>query len=388
VQRYTASALAFILSSFLFACSSGRQGQPANGPGGEQSADPAFDAASWEGAYYGLDVVDANTAVAFGLPDKKHGSVVLRTTDGGARWVGVLRLAAPEDDEHYAEQDLAGLDFADAQNGGALTDAGGFFTTADGGTTWTPVPTKAFAHKPVATIGEDELDLLQDLFFLDETRGWSAGSRELADGSGRPVVYRTEDGGATWKEGKVDGKVPAVDLRRVFFVDAQNGWIVGGDTDDDLESGLLLRTTDGGATWTQVPVDTKQTLTDVFFVDAQRGWLVGATEDDASGGAGPSQILATDDGGATWRPQAKVPASLYAVRFADASHGWAVGSDWKIMRTTDGGATWSEQSVQERSAGQTLTARDLGRDSFFAFVLPKAGHGWAISDVGLAEYRK
>jgi photosystem II stability/assembly factor-like uncharacterized protein len=55
-------------------------------------------------------------------------------------------------------------------------------------------------------------------------------------------------------------------------------------------------------------------------------------------------ILYSDDQGKTWG-QASVPVrvTLTSIRFADASHGWAVGNGGAILRTEDGGAHWSKQ---------------------------------------------
>jgi hypothetical protein len=68
---------------------------------------------------------------------------------------------------------------------------------------------------------------------------------------------------------------------------------------------------------------------------------------------------------------------LSAVSFPDASHGWAVGTDWVddpegpllyavILATTDGGAHWAEQHPNSGIG-------DLRGVSF-----PDAGHGWAV----------
>jgi photosystem II stability/assembly factor-like uncharacterized protein len=395
VQRYTASSIAIILSScMLLACSQGQQNKPTSQGASQQAADPVYDAASWPGTYYGLDVVDAKTAVVYGLHDKSAASVVLRTTDGGATWTGVLRVADPQSAK--SDQDIVGVDFADAKTGAAMTEGGAVFTTNDGGTTWTQADAKTlqprFQFDP-----EKEFVSFEWITFVDDTHGWAVGtggpvneSDASESSEDKPLVYLTTDGGATWSKGKVPGDVPPSTLQHVLFVDATNGWAVAGDPDDEETFGLLLHSTDGGANWKRVAVDTKQALTDVYFVDAQHGWVVGQSIDPASDTPGPSQILATSDGGATWTPQAKLPTSLYAVRFADASNGWAVGFDWKIYHTSDGGATWTEQNTQERSAGQTITAPNAAKgDSLYAaFVLPKAGHGWALSDLGIVEFKQ
>src|SRR5690606_34448929 len=59
-------------------------------------------------------------------------------------------------------------------------------------------------------------------------------------------------------------------------------------------------------------------------------------------------ILYSDDGGASWT-QAKVPTRqlLTAIYFTDAQHGWAVGHDALVLASTDGGQTRSEEHTSE-----------------------------------------
>jgi photosystem II stability/assembly factor-like uncharacterized protein len=70
-------------------------------------------------------------------------------------------------------------------------------------------------------------------------------------------------------------------------------------------------------------------LVAVQFVSAQQGWVAGA-----------DRILATSDGGQTWRTQYSGPAKLYQVDFISATRGWAVGPNG-VLATTDGGQVWT-----------------------------------------------
>ena len=58
------------------------------------------------------------------------------------------------------------------------------------------------------------------------------------------------------------------------------GWAVG-------DSGTVLMTTDGGATWKKQFVGAQSSLTQVFFVDARTGWVAGSA----------GTLLATGTGG-------------------------------------------------------------------------------------------
>lgn len=101
------------------------------------------------------------------------------------------------------------------------------------------------------------------------------------------------------------------------------------------ERGLILRSDDGGRTWTQAPVPASAGLTAVYFADAKNGWAVGHVE----------TILRTTDGGDSWElvhfdPENAQP--LLDVCFSDASHGVAVGAYGIVYVTADGGAVWSQ----------------------------------------------
>ena len=68
----------------------------------------------------------------------------------------------------------------------------------------------------------------------------------------------------------------------VSFTDANNGTAVGSD-------GLILRTTDGGANWTNQTSGTTSFLNDVSFTDTNNGTAVGEN----------GTILRTTNGGTT-----------------------------------------------------------------------------------------
>lgn len=104
------------------------------------------------------------------------------------------------------------------------------------------------------------------------------------------------------------------------------------------EHGVVLLT-DGAQAPRQakaVPLDA--TLTAVTFADASHGWAVGHW----------GAILATDDGGEHWKLQRLAldeDRPLFAVHFFDARHGVAVGL-WSLMLTTDdSGATWTARTL-------------------------------------------
>jgi len=137
----------------------------------------------------------------------------------------------------------------------------------------------------------------------------------------------------------------------------------------------------------------ERTLLGVSFPTATAGYAVGDQ----------GVILATTDGGATWKEQASgVPGidptcntgpggepiestctnALFDVDFVDATTGWAVGSDGIVLHTGDGGTTWARQplpsldSIAGLGPGPGGTdLRPSGWDDLFSvsFPDPRAG---------------
>lgn len=99
------------------------------------------------------------------------------------------------------------------------------------------------------------------------------------------------------------------------------------------DRGVVLLSGDGKA-WEQVAVPVHATLTAVSFADATHGWVVGH---DAA-------ILHTADGGRTWQLQHFAPEDskpLLSVLALDAQRAYAVGAYGLFLGTTDGGASWA-----------------------------------------------
>ncbi|HEV3029908.1 MAG TPA: YCF48-related protein, partial [Planctomycetota bacterium] len=106
-----------------------------------------------------------------------------------------------------------------------------------------------------------------------------------------------------WQNPRPQGNL----LMSIAFANSTDGWAVG-------YSGALLRTVDGGTTWTPQPDGGSTDLQGVAVIKGtKQGWIVG------SGG----RILHTTDG-ATWTLQnSGVTQQLLGVTFADVLTGWA-----------------------------------------------------------------
>ncbi len=203
------------------------------------------------------------------------------------------------------------------------------------------------------------------------------------------VVLRTTDGGQNWTEFRVQTsgmKVPV--LNAIHFVNPNLGWVVGATQEGAANAGVVLKTTDGGETWAASKLAFKQIPTSIFFADENNGWMGGATTpiDDIEDSS-PSDILATTDGGATWRSQRHVSVTINDVFFLDKMNGWAGGTKGAIYHTTDGGLTWSTQRSGMEPGGGTSTSSPVGRMDFSITALNfvDGQHGWATASDPEAE---
>jgi len=130
------------------------------------------------------------------------------------------------------------------------------------------------------------------------------------------------NGTGVWTE--LNPKVPRVDYLGIQFVNKDTGWAVG-----DL--GALIKSTDGGSSWT---VSETNTTTPLLKVRSHNGQVV-----IASGFGG--LILLSADGGETFtQVTSNVTGDLWGLQMLNDTLGWACGNANSLTKTTDGGQTW------------------------------------------------
>lgn len=218
------------------------------------------------------------------------------------------------------------------------------------------------------TMGFENLDELttqnlRAVSFPTETTGYFAG--------GGPVLLKTVDGGASVQEIDVTGGAP-ISLTDVQFLDEDRGFVLG-----TFFSGVVYRTSDGGANWDRALVPGK--LNAVDFLDRSVGYVAGQPYNLGSGGP----ISKTVDGGVTWTSQAnEVQTELMDVRFADAQLGYAVGRFGTVLKTTNGGGLWSTVELPPAYRDLWLMAVEVLGDGETVFVVGANGVILASNDGG------
>src|SRR5512133_704196 len=148
---------------------------------------------------------------------------------------------------------------------------------------------------------------------------------------GDGLVLKTTDGGTTWTQmwaGADRG------IEGSCFTDINTGFIAGWPKLGQGWSGFA-KTTDGGVTWTPVAVTNDiYFFTDVVFKDGNNGILIGQT----NFGAG---VWATSNGGATWSPGTGLQGVPYHACYVSGSTYFLVDNAGNIQKSVNNGLTWT-----------------------------------------------
>jgi len=273
----------------------------------------------------------------------------------------------------------------------AVGDKGHIYETLDGGTSWNDKtsPTiyqlndvcfQALFHAVYATgwygqvvKKEDQANAqfeilnkkpnhwMMDVDFINADTGWIAGGERTDDAGTRDgVIMHTVDGGMNWE---IQLNRP-VYFNSVDFINSNEGWAVGRNSESYGE-GVILHTINGGQTWTSQSNPIIESVDKVFFLDENNGWVV---SNDWWG-----QIAHTTNGGQTWVSQTNPTKNpIVDVFFINPQKGWAVGMDSTILRTTNGGQTWQRTDL-------TVSNNWYFRSVYFIDEM----HGWTVGVYGV-----
>ncbi len=226
---------------------------------------------------------------------------ILYTSDGGTNWVQQIS----------STNIIYDLKFSTAEIGFAVDSKGFIYSTTNGGTNWSVYQT--LSKRALRAVAIDGFNV----YVVGE-----AGS-----------IYRSSDQGTTWDE-KFSYIGQALEFqRRVIFVNQNVGYICGGSSSASDSLGYVLKTTDGGLTWFQLPYNFK---TQLYAIAAPYENVIYTS-------AGSSLVFKSTDGGNTWTKSTiyATATTLWDIQFFDENIGYACGSSGRIFKTTDGGINWS-----------------------------------------------
>jgi photosystem II stability/assembly factor-like uncharacterized protein len=162
-----------------------------------------------------------------------------------------------------------------------------------------------------------------------------------------PVLLRSTDGGATFEA--VYTPDPAVhflfQVNDVAVDPHDPSHVMAGvlTRDQDIVGGgLILDSTDGGATWSETELFDELAFPDVAFDPATAGVVYTAAS------SGP--LMRSDDGGATWAPVAGPDPAVDVRTVAVSPSGdrlFIALDDGRVFVSPDGGLSWSEMPTED-----------------------------------------
>lgn len=302
--------------------------------------------------------------------------LIYKTIDGGINWVS------------YAPEGLTAIE--DIEFSGGTGYAVGWFgviyRTTNAGLSWAKEESPPSAGEYLYSVAVKDSGIAVAsggygvVYRREYTREWSNKNRRkfgtatsiawptsvdgfvtISDG----FLLSTSDGGSNWQERKL---VEGVYTPKVIFADQNHGVIFtwcdtffytsnrGISWDKHLlpagingpntaffatplvgyavgNAGAILKTTDGGFSWTYSTGPDGANLHDVFFFDANTGIIASYW----------NGIHKTTDGGITWTRKASYPA--ISISFPTPLIGYSAGHGGYVLKTTNGGEDWFQVTV-------------------------------------------
>jgi hypothetical protein len=171
----------------------------------------------------------------------------------------------------------------------------------------------------------------RDLFFLNSETGFVAGYNG--------DIYKTTDSGETWTK-KNTGTT--LHLHSVFFLNENVGFASSQSMnclDADCNKGcLLLKTTDGGETWTKTFFPNYLSIHSLKFFDQLQGVAIIYTT--GTNGMQKKNLAITSDGGINWTLDNLAIIAPYDKLFFVGNLIFVAGENQRIFKSSDQGHSW------------------------------------------------
>lgn len=203
-------------------------------------------------------------------------------------------------------------------------------------------------------------------------------------------IFKTVDGGKNWEE-TYSNKTEGIFFDAMEFWDSQHGIVFSDPIDGKF---FIIRTSDGGKTWNEIPIENRpETIKDEAGFAASGTCLAVQGEKNVwigSGGA-KARVFFSPDRGDTWQVvdtkmiSGNASSGIFSLAFKDAMTGIAVGGNYQkdslknenAALTTDGGKTWHILTDQQPNGYKSCVAY-IGNDSDQLIALGTSGSDFSI----------
>jgi len=191
-------------------------------------------------------------------------------------------------------------------------------------------------------------------------------------GSDAGLIYRSQDGGASWKPVSVGTVVEG--FRAIAVSPTKPGTVYAYSSDNFFGgSGTLYRSVNDGLSWAPMPHQPSSAIIGSYYAGVGRGIAIDPTGTILVLTDAFSGVLRSSDGGETWTNP--VPnAATYGLAASPSQGGvlWVAGLDYvsglpSIWKSTDFGATWTVQTPA------AFNPPDVGALAYAITVQPGTG---------------
>ena len=178
---------------------------------------------------------------------------MLRTTNSGSDWneISINIIIDPR---------LLSIYFIDSTIGWTTGMWGYYFKTTNAGISWNnmtpPFPGNKFFYS---------------IYFIDDSIGISGGDDNAGTGNYGGIIYRTEDGGKSWKN--VFG-LPYSTFFSIAYCVRSKSIYAAGNYGQGYRVGVIYKSTDKGDNWSPVQIPDTKTLKAITFTE-NKGWAIG-----------------------------------------------------------------------------------------------------------------
>jgi photosystem II stability/assembly factor-like uncharacterized protein len=244
-------------------------------------------------------------------------AAVYKTIDGGKNWNEQLNESTLGSHHYFRNIEFLNNDIGFL---GTLNNA--FFKTLDGGNTWNRV--NNITPYPAAICGLDA---------VGTSTIYGCGAYFTP-----AYIIKSTDSGASWNY--IDMSAYANALVEIYFLNENIGFVSGRNNN----GGTILKTTDGGITWTEIFNSNivGEYVWKLQILEANNNVIFGSVE---SVTPNLGKLIKSTDAGITWNSFNAPETDIQAVGFLDENHGWMGGHTTGFYETLNGGQTWTNLNI-------------------------------------------
>lgn len=317
------------------------------------------------GTVVALAVAPSAPDTLYALLDGYAGRRLFRSQDAALTWQPVYTFTSAVDSVAAAPVDPTTV---------YTGDSDGLFRSTDGGLSWTRVYTVGAAFAVVSPT----------LLYA----GGQVAEPDDACRTGYFGIARSDDGGTTWHMTPIGC---ATTLTVIEVHPDESDIIYVGGIDSTQRAPLLLRSTDGGTTWTSL-------LLTRLGSHAVYDLVIDPVEPDRLFASDLLGVLRSTDAGDTWerlnRPSQRLPEDPHSLAIDSDGTVYAIPSHaphgTPIYRSDDDGETWWISTAELPRGANDLVADPLrpgplhaGLDEYGVFQSTTGGSAWRERNTGI-----